>query len=56
MKSGAVRFKSGDAQMGRIVRRSVECYGSQADDAALEKLLEKIEESTGRAKRGPSRE
>ena len=39
--------------MGEIVRRSVEVerYGSQADEAALEKLIEKVEESTGRANR-----
>jgi len=37
--------------MDGIVRRSVERYGSHDGEAALEKLLEKIEESTARANR-----
>lgn len=45
------RAKAEKLTMGEIVRRSVERYASQADEAALEKLLEKVEESTGRANR-----
>lgn len=45
------RAKAEKLTMGEIVRRSVERYGSQADEAALEKLIEKVEESTGRANR-----
>ena len=45
------RAKAEKLTMGEIVRRSVERYGSQADEAALEKLLEKVEESTARANR-----
>ena len=45
------RARAEKLTMGEIVRRSVERYGSQADEAALEKLLEKVEESTSRANR-----
>jgi len=37
------------------MRRSVERYASQADEAALEKLIEKVEESTLRANRALDR-
>jgi len=45
------RAKAEKLTMGEIVRRSVERYDSQADEAALEKLIEKVEESTVRANR-----
>jgi hypothetical protein len=43
------RAKAEKLTMGEIVRRSVERYGSQADEAALEKLIEMVEQSTRRA-------
>ncbi|MBI2753521.1 MAG: hypothetical protein HYX46_08430 [Betaproteobacteria bacterium] len=49
------RAKAEKLTMGEIVRRSVERYGSQADEAALEKLIEKVEESTDRANRALDR-
>lgn len=45
------RAKAEKLTMGEIVRRSVERYGSAADEAALGKLIENVEKSTARANR-----
>lgn len=41
--------------MNKFVRRSIERYSSRTDEAALERRIEKVEESTARANRALDR-
>lgn len=54
-KAIRARAKAEKLTMGEIVRRSVERYDSQAEESALETLLEKVEQSTTGANRALDR-
>ncbi len=47
----AKRAKAANLTMGEFVRRAAEAYQPEADEKALEKLIEQVKETAGQATR-----